>query len=815
MKARTLFVTAWLLTAFVAAGCSDKGARPAASSAGGKETASAKATPPQPIPAHVDDAPDSTEPSPADTSPPASNAWSPPVDAPVAPPPPVVAETLSDAPAEAPNAIPSPPSASSDEPVADAPAAEAPAPSTEAPAAETPLPPPTLSDLPFPGTAPAPELSAEPGNPLRRSEPAPSAPRPRIALGGNPLRSPRSSFAPGGSVPMVPPAPAAMPRIPRLPTSAPSRIPSEPQDNRNVPLPAAPESDSPPAEMAAPEPSGGAAPPAEFTPSDPSGGFVPPFPMPPPPPIRMPAGAASPSDESAALEPTEPPTLDASVDSAEEAPRELTPEEEAATPMPRVMSPTARQPQLGPGDAARDSLADDGPVDGQVDAPIDDGFASSDPDAPAEAMGLLGDGKPTQGADANDGKSKDPFTVVKVFYGTDRIPIALGAAADAKRSAALLPLFIIITLIVALAASAFVYRRWQRTWVALATAVVVVVICTAVASPFSLWKALGGAGNVGPIAYGNGRGELDYGEVEITIPKVHKVGQVERPTILRLELQERSDKHVVIRRIDRLEQAKFFESVKKRVVNSPREDLFVFIHGYNVSFEMAARRTAQMAHDLQFEGAPIFYSWPSQGGLLQYPVDENNVAWTVPHLKQFLRDVIEQTDAKAVNIIAHSMGNRALAAAVRELSLEKSISEKQFNQIVLAAPDIDAEVFKRDIAPVLTQTAQHVTLYASSRDQALVASKLVHGYPRAGDSGSNLLVVPGVETIDVSDVDTGILGHSYYGNSMPILRDLNLILRASQAAAGRPWLEQAQHDGLGYWVFEPKSLANREAGARR
>ena len=35
------------------------------------------------------------------------------------------------------------------------------------------------------------------------------------------------------------------------------------------------------------------------------------------------------------------------------------------------------------------------------------------------------------------------------------------------------------------------------------------------------------------------------------------------------------------------------------------------------------RRTAQIAYDLKFEGAPIVYSWPSQEGLLSYTVDEN------------------------------------------------------------------------------------------------------------------------------------------------------------------------------------------------
>ncbi|MEZ6079827.1 MAG: hypothetical protein R3C56_30390 [Pirellulaceae bacterium] len=55
---------------------------------------------------------------------------------------------------------------------------------------------------------------------------------------------------------------------------------------------------------------------------------------------------------------------------------------------------------------------------------------------------------------------------------------------------------------------------------------------------------------------------------------------------------------------------------------------------------------------------------------------------------------------------------------------------------------------------------------------ALIASKQVHGYPRAGESGANIVIVPGIETIDVSGIDLSLLGHSYYGDSEPMLRDL-------------------------------------------
>jgi esterase/lipase superfamily enzyme len=148
------------------------------------------------------------------------------------------------------------------------------------------------------------------------------------------------------------------------------------------------------------------------------------------------------------------------------------------------------------------------------------------------------------------------------------------------------------------------------------------------------------------------------------------------------------------------------------------------------------------------------------------------------------------------------MGSRGLTSALRELQRELRSEQALFNQIILAAPDIDAEIFRRDLAPALITSAARVTLYASSNDQALVASRQVHGHARAGDSGAGLTVLPGIETIDVSTLDTSLLGHSYYGSSNPILLDIRQLIEFALPAAQRRWLLPKTHGDLTYWVFE-------------
>jgi esterase/lipase superfamily enzyme len=123
----------------------------------------------------------------------------------------------------------------------------------------------------------------------------------------------------------------------------------------------------------------------------------------------------------------------------------------------------------------------------------------------------------------------------------------------------------------------------------------------------------------------------------------------------------------------------------------------------------------------------------------------------------------------------------------------------RFQEIILSAPDIDAEVFLRLAAHIKT-AGQRVTLYASKHDRALQMSKYFNGYPRAGDATDEVIVVPGIDSIDASAVDTSLMGHSYYGGSRSVLDDIFYLirgLRVSERAGIR-----ASNDGR-YWVFQP------------
>lgn len=302
--------------------------------------------------------------------------------------------------------------------------------------------------------------------------------------------------------------------------------------------------------------------------------------------------------------------------------------------------------------------------------------------------------------------------------------------------------------------------------------------------------------------YGNERGEFQLGICEVSIPPDHKMGELESPKWWKLEFSENPNKHVVLLKVQELSKDNFFIELRSHIDKASDKEAFVFIHGYNVTFEDAARRTAQMSYDLGFGGAPVFYSWPSQGEIADYTVDENTIDWTVPHLKEFLSMVAAESGAQKVHLIAHSMGNRAMTDALQEIVNERRLSRSpMFNQVVLAAPDIDAEIFKRDIAPRIQKTAERVTLYASSNDKALLVSKRIHGAPRAGDVESGI-IIPGIDTVDASLVDTSLVGHSYYGDNRSIISDMYLLLNLKLPPDRRNLLPKEAEDGK-YWLVKP------------
>jgi esterase/lipase superfamily enzyme len=298
---------------------------------------------------------------------------------------------------------------------------------------------------------------------------------------------------------------------------------------------------------------------------------------------------------------------------------------------------------------------------------------------------------------------------------------------------------------------------------------------------------------------------LFTGYVTVSIPPPHKEGKVERPfKFWFIEFSEDPKKHFVLTELKRVQGNDFYGMLRNECAQRlpEKRSALVFVHGFNVTFDDAAYRTAQLAYDLDFDGVPMMYSWPSQGRLLGYDGDSETVDWSSPHLQSFLERVARESGATRIHLVAHSMGNQLLSNALMALQREADI-QPLFDNVIMAAPDVNAYTFTDQIWPAIKQAAKRFTLYASSDDEALKISKRSKGandFDRLGEAGPKIVVISGLDTVDATGIDTSLLGHSYVDSCKPVMDDVELIMQKGLAPLQRK-LHDHYKEGLAYWTF--------------
>lgn len=311
--------------------------------------------------------------------------------------------------------------------------------------------------------------------------------------------------------------------------------------------------------------------------------------------------------------------------------------------------------------------------------------------------------------------------------------------------------------------------------------------------------------------YGPERGsKLEYGVLEVTIPKTHVPGEVIAPSIWKLEFSEDPTKHTMLQSVTPVDQVDFYARTRQSLSERGSSDAFIFVHGYNVSFDGAAKRTAQLAYDMNFSGIPVLYSWPSQAATSGYVSDSAVVRLSGRRLTHFLEEFAAESGAKTIHVIGHSMGNRALVDALELLALRMP-QERQpvFDQVIFAAPDVDQGLFAT-VIPTIRPVANRLTLYASDQDWALRASQKLHGNaPRAGQAGDASLSHPDIDTIDMSSLGIDMLAHSYVANDKSAMLDIALLFWRNAHPSDRCGLTPHSEKPR-VWLFEGGPCANLE-----
>ena len=291
------------------------------------------------------------------------------------------------------------------------------------------------------------------------------------------------------------------------------------------------------------------------------------------------------------------------------------------------------------------------------------------------------------------------------------------------------------------------------------------------------------------------------GRVDVYVPEAHRFGEIGNDFWTKLRRFDLRDDRLRIQHLATQTSSEFYADLHQAMQTAQDQGethALIFLHGFNVSFEEAAIRAAQLGFDLKVPGATAFFSWPSRGTVTAYPADEASIEASEQAITDFLVDFTARCGAEKVHIIAHSMGNRGLLRALQRIDGNaQTCGQVKFDQIFLAAPDVDRDLFL-DLARLYPPHAQRTTLYASDADLPVHLSARLHDAPRAGYF-TPYTVAAGLDTVAVPDFDIDLLGHSYFAEAEALLHDLYDLMRHNQAPGQRQRIKSALDGIQQFW----------------
>ncbi|HEV7256230.1 MAG TPA: alpha/beta hydrolase [Bosea sp. (in: a-proteobacteria)] len=275
------------------------------------------------------------------------------------------------------------------------------------------------------------------------------------------------------------------------------------------------------------------------------------------------------------------------------------------------------------------------------------------------------------------------------------------------------------------------------------------------------------------VLYSGDRGRgVSFSNIVVSIPPGREAGTIQLP---RTAPGNPATDFTVssARALSRAELPGWFASTGGR-----KRRAFVFVHGFNTQFDRAVFRFAQLAHDADANAAPVLFSWPSRGHLFDYRLDLDNASFSRTDLADLLLMAANSPAVGEVVVLAHSMGAWVAVEALKQVALKKGGVPPKINNLILASPDLDIDVFRRQVEEMGPRRPQ-ITIFASQNDRALQLSQfLARGATRLGaidlsreQYQAQLGGLAGITVIDMSDVRASDrINHDTYASSPEIVR---------------------------------------------
>ena len=192
-----------------------------------------------------------------------------------------------------------------------------------------------------------------------------------------------------------------------------------------------------------------------------------------------------------------------------------------------------------------------------------------------------------------------------------------------------------------------------------------------------------------------------------------------------------------------------------------KRDVVIFVHGYNYNFQESLFRLAQLVADGGLDDAPVLFAWPSAASVTGYVADRDAITYSRDDLVHVLNTLAGQPQVGRITLFGHSMGAMLVVEALRQLRLTgQDRTIERLGDVVLAAPDIDIDVFRRQME-IIGPLDPPLTLLVAPDDRALtISARLTGSRSRLGTRDVQdprvqaLANTNGIRVIDISDVSS-------------------------------------------------------------
>ncbi|MCZ6831320.1 MAG: alpha/beta fold hydrolase [Gammaproteobacteria bacterium] len=306
---------------------------------------------------------------------------------------------------------------------------------------------------------------------------------------------------------------------------------------------------------------------------------------------------------------------------------------------------------------------------------------------------------------------------------------------------------------------------------------------------------------------------LKFGFFDAEIQPSLGLGMLINPT------QWLQNEEIQLKDVRSIARQEFVQQLREQVEKSPHRALLIVVHGFREAYESALRKTAFLGHVLDINAPMLLFDWPGNQGssLSGYRRARDVATASGAELAQTLELVINEVHPQRLWVIANSMGAQVVAHAFSKLyqQPEFSDSEPEIEHVILTAPDIGQEEFDRRFRDEILALAEHLTVYVSSNDRALLISRLVNREARRGESTLSPdqfeeavrvadLMQPGdrrVSLIDVTPVNRTRNFHNFSLETPEYFDDLFLRLSNETTPRSRLLYQIETPDGRVYSVL--------------